>query len=266
MSSPTAPEKTLFDNMDTTWSRFSNVSLPDSARSALDSLPAAEAAVHAVRDLADPSRMLRSLASYVRLATRAATGVTCTTLDALNADMQTCDAAHGDLALALRTTLARSSDALLNAAGVVVEATAPREYVAVGETMPVTVTLYNRGRASVVFESVSLTNALGMASRQPRTIPPDSIARQELIYSGGSNPTLPWWLRRPRNGDTFQQPLSEMIIGEDRLETSGVEGRCESAECPSRCTPHPSSIASPIRRAARSVARSRRFREISVAT
>jgi LmbE family N-acetylglucosaminyl deacetylase len=232
VSAPSARETTLFDNIDTTWSRFSNLSLPDSARSALDSLRAGEAAVDAARDLANPTQMIPSLASYVRLATRAASAVTCSTLDALNTDSQTCDAAHGDLALALRTTLARSSDALLNAAGVVVETTAPREYVGVGESMPVTVTLYNQGKVPVVFESVSLTNALGMASRQPRTIPPDSIAKQELIYNGGLNPTLPWWLRRPRNGDTFQQPLHEMIIGEDRLESSGIETTVRIANVP----------------------------------
>ena len=75
---------------------------PDSARSALDSLRGAELTVDASRDLADPSKMIPSLASYVRLATRAASAVTCATLDALNADSPTCDAAHGDLALALR--------------------------------------------------------------------------------------------------------------------------------------------------------------------
>jgi LmbE family N-acetylglucosaminyl deacetylase len=232
VSAPNATEKTLFDNVDSSWARFRNLSLPDSARSALDSLRGAEAAVVAARDLADPTKMIPSLASYVRLATRASSAVTCTTLDAATADMQTCDAAHGDLALALRSTLARASDALLNAAGVVVEATAPREYVAVGETMPVTVTLYNQGKVPVVFESVSLTNALGMASRQPRTIPPDSSARQELIYNGGLNPTLPWWLRRPRNGDTFQQPLTEMITGEDHLESSGIETTVRIANVP----------------------------------
>jgi LmbE family N-acetylglucosaminyl deacetylase len=232
VSSPDAPEKTLFDNVDTTWARFSTLSLPDSARSALDSLRGAEAAVVTARDLAEPTVMIPPLATFVRLATRAASAVTCTPLDALNADSRTCDAAHGDLALALRTAIARSSDALLNAAGVVVEATAPREYVAVGESIPVTVTLYNQGKVPVGFENVSLTNALGMASRQPRTIPPDSIARQQLVYNGGPIPTLPWWLRRPRKGDTFQQPLHEMIVGEDRLESSGVETTVRIANVP----------------------------------
>ena len=232
VSAPGAPEKSLFDNIDTSWTRFNKLSLPDSARLALASLATLEAQVRDAQNLAEPSRMVRPLAEYVRRATLAASAVTCTTLDALNADTRTCDAEHGDFALALKTTIARASDALLDAAGVVVEPTAPREYVAVGETMPVTVTLYNQGKVPVVFENVSLLNALGMASRQPRTIPPDSIAKQELIYNGGLNPTLPWWLRRPRNGDTFQQPLSEMIIGEDRLESSGVEATVRIADVP----------------------------------
>lgn len=218
-----APEKTLFDGLDTSWARFKPIALADSARSALDSLVLAERAVIAVRDLADPSKMVPSLAVYVRLANRAAAGVACTPLDALNAEAVTCDGLHGDLAEALASARARGSEALLNAAGVVVEATAPREYVAQRDTMSVTVTLYNQGKRPVVFESIALTNALGVASRQPRTIPPDSIGRQLLRYSGGMNPTMPWWLRRPRRGDMFQQPLTEMITGEDRLLSSGVE-------------------------------------------
>jgi LmbE family N-acetylglucosaminyl deacetylase len=223
VSSPSAREQTLFDGIDSSWARFKDLALPDSARAALDSLPGAERAVREQRDLANPTTLVAPLAAYVRLATRAQSGVDCTTLDALDATMKTCDAAHGDLALALATTKARASEALLDASGVVVEATAPREYVAVGETMPVTVTLYNQGEVPVGFESVALTNALGMASRQPRTIPPDSIGVQTMTYNGGVNPTLPWWLRRPRRGDMFQQPLHEMIVGEDRLESSGVE-------------------------------------------
>ena len=157
MSSPSAVPRKRCSTTSTRRGRASAISHCPTApgrRSILCAAP--RLTVRAARDLADPTTMIPSLASYVRLATRAASGVTCTTLDALNAESQTCDAAHGDLALALRTTLARSSDALLNAAGVVVEATAPREYVGVGEAMPVTVTLYNQGKVPVVFESVSL--------------------------------------------------------------------------------------------------------------
>ncbi len=216
-------EKGLFDGVDTSWARFKSLAMADSARSAVDSLTTAEAAVLRARDLADPSKMIAPLAAYVRLASRALSGVSCTTLTPLNAETQTCDAARGDFALALEATRSRASEALLGAAGVVVEATAPREYIAPRDTMPVTVTLYNQGKVPVMFESIALTNTPSMASRQPRAIPPDSIGRQVLNYRGGLNPTLPWWLRRPRRGDMFQQPLAEMVVGDDRLQDSGVE-------------------------------------------
>src|SRR5262249_21660388 len=105
------PERGLFDGIDTSWARFKSMALPDSARSALDSLAIAESAVVRARDLSDPSRMIAPLAAYVRLASRALSGLSCTTLTALNADMQACDGARGDLELALEATRARAGDA-----------------------------------------------------------------------------------------------------------------------------------------------------------
>ena len=117
-------EKTLFDGLDTSWARFLRLRSPI-PRGRADSLGVAEHASWAARDLADPSKMVPSLATYVRSLRARASGVTCSTLDALNAESLTCDprmATGGALAI----TKARASDALLNAAGVVAEATAPR--------------------------------------------------------------------------------------------------------------------------------------------
>jgi LmbE family N-acetylglucosaminyl deacetylase len=245
VSNADAAEKGLFDGIDTSWTRFRTVTLPDSARSALDSLSVAESVVRSALDLASPSKSVRPLSAYVRLASRASSGLDCSPMDS----SRMCGALAGDLALALTSTRTRASDALLNAAGVVVEATAPREFVAQMDTMPVTVTLYNQGTQPVVFESLALANALGMASRQPRTIPPDSIGRQVLRYTGGMNPTLPWWLRRPRRGDLFQQPINEMVTGEDRLLESGVETsvRIEGVSVPVRVGPIVYRYADPAR-------------------
>ena len=110
----------------------------------------------------------------------------------------------------------------MNAAGVTVEATAPREFVALRDSAPVTLSVYNQGKTPVALESASLIGQLGMASKQARTILPDSTARQSLTYHGNTL-SWSWWLRSAPKGDMFTQPLTEMIIGEDRLQDSGVE-------------------------------------------
>src|SRR6185503_11826830 len=95
--------------------------------------------------------------------------------------------------------------------------------IAVRDTMPVTVSVYNRGSSPIALESASLIGQLGVASKRVPPILPDSVGRQMLHFVGADSPTIPWWLRRPMRGDMFNQPLSEMIAGEDHLQSSGVE-------------------------------------------
>ncbi len=220
---PAVYEHGLFDGMDSSWTRFDSLRLADSVRTAIDSLHVAEAAVDRAVDLIHPSTMVAPLLTYVRLASRAANGVTCEPLEALNADTRTCSAAMGDLSLALATTRRRATSALLNAAGIAIEATAPRELIAEGDTMPVTVSVYNQGKGVVSIESMSLINQLSMAAKQARPILPDSMGRQLLPYRGGTSPTLPWWLERRQTGALFNQSSATMVMGEDRLQTSGVD-------------------------------------------
>ena len=217
-----ATERGLFDGIDTSWARFKGIQLADSARTALDSLPIAERIVAQSLDLAEPSKSVEPLARYVRLASRAASGVTCATLT-VTGTQPACAGAFGDLALALSSTLARATEALLDASAVRVEATTPRELIAERDTLTVTVSVYNQGKTPVVLESASLLDQPATPSRQRRTIAPDSVARQALIYRAGSDPTFPWWLKSRPYGDMFTQPLSQMVIGEDRLRSSGVE-------------------------------------------
>ena len=146
-------ERGLFDGLDTSWSRFKSVSLPDSSRSALDSLVAAERAVVASRDLNSPARMVKPLARYVRLATRALSGLSCSTL--LPSDGRAaCSADNGDLELGLSATQHRAIEALLDANAVSVDVTAPRELVAQRDTMSVTLSVFNQGSVPVTLETV----------------------------------------------------------------------------------------------------------------
>ena len=51
-----APERGLFDGLDSSWARFKDVRLADSVRAAVDSLPVVERLVRQALDLNDPSQ------------------------------------------------------------------------------------------------------------------------------------------------------------------------------------------------------------------
>jgi LmbE family N-acetylglucosaminyl deacetylase len=222
VSDPKTPEHTLFDGLDTSWARFRSLSLPAAARAALDSLDDARASVVRQRDLTAPERLVAPLAAVVRLTQVAASEISCTTLDVTDRRRRpACDPAMGDLALALATTHTRASEALLDAGGVAIEATVPRELVAVGDTIPVTATVYNQGKTNVGFFGVTPLGRGQVAGGSP-SIPPDSSGRISFAYRADAI-SSPWWLRRPLNGDMFTQPLAEMILGEDRVYDSGVD-------------------------------------------
>jgi LmbE family N-acetylglucosaminyl deacetylase len=223
VSNVATPEHGLFDGMDSSWTRFKGLSLPDSVRSAVDSLAGAEADVVRATDLVHPAKTVAPLLRYVRLASRAANGVTCVPLEAPTPGANTCSPAMGDLSLALSATRRRATDALLDAAGIRIEATAPRELVAEHDSMPVTISLYNQGTSTVAIESASLTDQLAVVTKQARPILPDSVGRATLMYHGADAPTVPWWLRRKQQGDMFNQSSAEMVVGDDRIETSGAD-------------------------------------------
>ncbi|HEY2162390.1 MAG TPA: hypothetical protein VGH04_00285, partial [Gemmatimonadaceae bacterium] len=223
VSDADASETGLFDGMDTTWSRFASVRLPDSARTALDSIPAARAAVAASENFVNPSAMVAPLSTYERLVTRAGSGKACGFSGAEGADDHTCSAAERDLWSSLSITNERATAALLGAAGVSIDITAPRDLIAQNDTVPVTVRMYNGGKSTLTLDRVSLINALGMASRQLREILPDSTATQQITYRAPTRLSLPWWLRSEPKGDMFVQPRAEMIEGEDRRLESGAE-------------------------------------------
>jgi LmbE family N-acetylglucosaminyl deacetylase len=216
-------ETGLFDGLDTSWVRFRNVSLADSSRSAVDSLVLAERAVDAARDLNSPAAMVQPLARYVRLATRALSGISCTPLIPIEGHAS-CGSEIGDLELALSGTQRRAIDALLDADAVSVDVTAPRELVAQRDTMSVTLSVFDQGSVPVTLENVSLIGQLGVTTlRQPRTVVPDSVTRLAMSFRGTDAPTIAWWLRRRMVGDMFTQPMLEMVTGEDRLQETGAD-------------------------------------------
>ena len=237
VSPPIARETSMLETIATGWGRFAAAQVPASARAAVDSLDAAIAAVRRVENLAAPAPMVPPLARVVGLLERARAGLTCPR----NGFAGGCLGVEGDLAMSLETAQRRAQRALLSAAGVLVEATAPRELLAVRDTLPVTVSVYNQGRGDVVLEgaSVWMQNVYGTApTGTPSTIVPDSAGRITLPLVA-ERASVSWWMEygMQTGADMFRPPMGPPtsmngLIGEDRVAETHVRTALRIAGVP----------------------------------
>jgi LmbE family N-acetylglucosaminyl deacetylase len=202
---PARDERSLFDGIDTTWNRFREAVRVPRRRAALDSLAPAFREARLALDLRRPASVLPALARVQRL------------MDAVCGEASPdnpCASLAGDGSLLVRdpdlfrtmeNASVRAQWALQLAAGVAVEATAPREVWAAGEPVPVSIAIYNRGTSDV---RVTRRVLLGpdsppvFAAGGPRTIAPDSIHRDSLTATIRLA-SQPWWLAAPRHGAMF---------------------------------------------------------------
>ncbi|CAN5845699.1 PIG-L family deacetylase [soil metagenome] len=221
VSEPLKKETSPLQDVTADWSRFASAPLPAAANAALDSIPAAITAVRAVENLTARSAMVAPLVRVTRLLSTAREALPCG-----NSPLAAqCEGVVGDLAVSLETAQARARSALLAAAGVLVEATAPRELVAVGDTVPVTISVYNQGSSSVTLDQATASFGPGLgqaASLGQRVIAPDSAA-QVTVRMSPSVATVSWWLAQGRSGDVFIPPTTgsaaaqDIGLGEDRV-------------------------------------------------
>lgn len=225
VSEPLIRETSPLQDLAADWSRFGGAALPAnaaSARAALDSLPAAIAAVRAVENLAVPAPMVAPLARVSRLLTAVRDKLPC----ARGGLAVGCEGALGDLAISLETAEARARAGLLASAGVLVEATAPRELLAVRDTLPVTISVYNQGSTEITLDGVSAWTIDGFGLRTkdqtPIVVRPDSAGRVTVPLVAGTA-SVPWWLAVGKHGDVFMVPgagatvAENIAIGEDRV-------------------------------------------------
>ena len=96
------------------------------------------------------------------------------------------------------------------AAGVAIEAIADRQYVAIGDSARVTVTLYNRTRSPV---SVAQPAQARNGSPEAMVSVASDSSYQWTTYATGTQVTQPWWLSTPRTGDLFTPTIG--ILSED---------------------------------------------------
>ena len=225
VSEPLKKETSPLQDVAADWSRFAAVKLSSNSalvRAALDSLPGAIAAARSGENLTAPASMVAPLARVVRLLSTARDALPCSRG---GVDVG-CEGIMGDLAVSLETAETRARSALLAAAGVLVEATAPRELVAVGDTVPVTISIYNQGSSDVVLDDASVSVAPGgrelVAPRPAVRIAADST-RQVTVRMSPTTPSNSWWLAPGKAGDVFIPPgqgtlaAQNIGIGEDRI-------------------------------------------------
>jgi LmbE family N-acetylglucosaminyl deacetylase len=226
---PVREERSPLDGIDATWGRFAATPMGAAPRAALDSLPVAIGAVRAVENLTAPAPMIAPLARVARLLATARSGLVCGRGPCGGESVGT-DQPTGDLATSLETASRRATTALLAASGVLVEATAPRELLAVGDTLSVTVAVYNQGTVPVTLDSVAVRTASRFSPSVAigADVRVDSAARATVPLVGDVALGPPW-LEIGRVGDIFVLPgagsaaARNMTAGEDR--TAGTYAR-----------------------------------------
>jgi LmbE family N-acetylglucosaminyl deacetylase len=208
-ATPAERERSIFEGVDTTWARVRREIECRPRLAALDSLDAAIAAARRGLDLARPQESVPRLARVVALFARAEDAAMMA-----NGGTSACRlAAAGDVRASLASGAARAQEALLLASGIAVEATVARDAVAIGDSTEVTITVYNRGRAPLVVDGVSVVDPALLERREAAapgggaTIAPDSAWSVKRWAHAGSRVTEPWWLAAPRAGDLFGVPV-----------------------------------------------------------
>nr|MDQ6886444.1 PIG-L family deacetylase [Gemmatimonadota bacterium] len=201
-------ETSLFDGMDTTVYGIRPL-LASADRAKLDSLRSLIAGVQQRLNLAEPSGVVASLARAGELAA----AMVPAKLERRPTD------AEVRLGDALLLLLGRIDQALQLATGVAIEANAPREVVAIGDSVPVTVTVYDRGRQSVTLAQLTAGGESfgGVPATAPLSIAPDSSASVTFAMKAVAR-TSPWWLETPRVGDLFSTRI-DGSTAEQRIAT-----------------------------------------------
>ncbi len=207
-STAPADEKSIFDGIDTTYARLARAAPSAAGREALTAAGAMLDSARTQTDLRDPTGVVRWLARSAQLAQTARLETPRCAADIRSGmtvmrageSAQLCDAKALDLDASLNTLTARSAQAALDAAGIAFEATAAQELLAFGDSMPVTLSVYNRGGAPMTLMYARVNDGMPFQF-SPLTIAPDSSARLTRNIIGLVD-SRPWW-QSPHNGDLF---------------------------------------------------------------
>ncbi|HET9269204.1 MAG TPA: PIG-L family deacetylase, partial [Vicinamibacterales bacterium] len=196
-------ERTLFDGIDTTWTRFRGA-VSGAARSALDSLPSAFAAARTSYDPFAPEKSIPALARiqrHLKAICPVAPSVACVRGDTT------------DLGASVAEAQTRVNAALILAAGIAMEANVPRELWGTSQTVPLKPVLYNRGRGRLGVDSdkALVSGGLGVIAdrlTQAALVNPDSAYTFSLDGVRFTAPSKLRWLEKPRRGAMYDYAIS----------------------------------------------------------
>jgi LmbE family N-acetylglucosaminyl deacetylase len=206
-STPATAEKSIFDGVDTTFARLAGEASAMNA-AALRSIAVRIEAARALLNLRTPELIVANLgrateaAQAVRAATPRCVAVSRGAITYAKADSPaiSCTDEQRDLDASLEILQRRLAEATMTAAGVAFEVTADRELLAFGDSMPVTLTVYNRGKFPVTVIDFAFTGQIDRTVTR-LVVAPDSSARvtRQII---GLVDSRPWWIGG-RTGDVF---------------------------------------------------------------
>lgn len=192
---PGMTETSLFDGIDTTWTRVARETRGSS--NAIDSIPAAIAAVRRAYDPFAPEKLLQPLGNVRRLV------VSARSVRDLDAEA------------ALAELERRVDRAIVLASGVGIEAVADHETWAIEEPVRVAANVFNRSRGLPLSVGVSFDGRTQSVRDAGSVAPLASVQLGDTLGADALAPTQPWWLVRPRLGDIFGTPI--LAYPEDRL-------------------------------------------------
>ena len=224
---PAESERSLFDGIDTTWARVGS-RLPAGRPSAtMDSIRSEIAVAQRILDLSAPGSAVVSLGRIARLASVLCATAATTTFCAREIRGSATTEQGRDAERSVMDLRNRAERALALATGIAAEATAPRELWAVGDSVPVTVRMYNRGSDTLGVTRPSVTGpyarrAHGVSSTDTLVgLAPDSAVDWRVSIAP-TEASQPWWLLRPRSGDMFAVPITG--VAEDERPASASVG------------------------------------------
>ena len=202
-----ADERSIFDGIDTTFRRLINAA-PDSVRADLSRVLAQADSAMARIDLKVPSRIAPVVA-------RLTAGLQSIRRRLPDCDMRArmggfrrvrdqeawCSPAELDLTASLATIERRAERAVVASAEIEIQAVAPRETVAFGDSARVTIAVVNHGQSPVTVTNVRVTGGPRSGFRSVTLAPDSGVAIPQRVI--GYPDLRPWWIGGKREEGLF---------------------------------------------------------------